>query len=82
MAAVTLVVLCVCLRSWPVPSEADAWLNDPEVREALHAAPSERIGPWTICSDRITYTANGGSMLPIHKQLTRARGAACCSSEE
>ncbi|KAF6258886.1 peptidase S10, serine carboxypeptidase [Scenedesmus sp. NREL 46B-D3] len=54
--------------------EADLWLNDPEVRKALHAAPLEVTGPWTICSDRISYTADAGSMLPIHKQLTRERG--------
>lgn len=50
------------------------WLNDPAVREALHAAPVDVTGRWTICSDRIDYTANSGSMLPIHKQLTRERG--------
>jgi hypothetical protein len=56
-------------------SEADLWLNDPEVRKALHAAPLELTGPWTVCSDRISYTADAGSMLPLHKQLTRKRGA-------
>jgi hypothetical protein len=55
--------------------EADLWLNDPEVRSALHAAPLELTGPWTVCSDRISYTADAGSMLPIHKELTRKRGA-------
>jgi hypothetical protein len=55
--------------------EADLWLNDPEVRKAIHAAPLDVTGPWTICSDRILYTADAGSMLPIHKQLTRKRGA-------
>uniref|UniRef100_A0A383WG00 Carboxypeptidase n=1 Tax=Tetradesmus obliquus TaxID=3088 RepID=A0A383WG00_TETOB len=54
--------------------EADLWLNDPEVRRAIHAAPLDVTGPWTICSDRISYTADGGSMLPIHKQLTRKAG--------
>jgi hypothetical protein len=55
--------------------EADLWLNDPAVRKAIHAAPLDVTGPWTICSNRILYTADGGSMLPIHKQLTRERGA-------
>eukprot|EP00878_Enallax_costatus_P001458 GHUV01001609.1.p1 GENE.GHUV01001609.1~~GHUV01001609.1.p1 ORF type:complete len:561 (+),score=169.12 GHUV01001609.1:237-1919(+) len=55
-------------------TEADAWLNDPAVRDALHAASTDVTGPWTICSDRIDYTADAGSMLPIHKQLTRDRG--------
>ncbi|KIY91912.1 cathepsin A [Monoraphidium neglectum] len=31
-------------------SEGDVWLNDPRVREALHAAPIDAAGaPWTIC---------------------------------
>jgi hypothetical protein len=63
---------------WLLPRlcrEADLWLNDPEVRKAIHAAPLDVTGPWTICSDRILYTADAGSMLPIHKQLTRKRGA-------
>jgi serine carboxypeptidase-like clade 1 len=45
------------------------------VRQAIHAAPLDVTGPWTICSDRILYTSDAGSMLPIHKQLTRERGA-------
>eukprot|EP00879_Flechtneria_rotunda_P012708 GHRR01013270.1.p1 GENE.GHRR01013270.1~~GHRR01013270.1.p1 ORF type:complete len:474 (+),score=176.66 GHRR01013270.1:695-2116(+) len=54
--------------------EADVWLNNPAVRRALHAAPIQVTGKWTICSDRIHYTANGGSMLPIHRQLTKEAG--------
>jgi hypothetical protein len=57
-------------------SEADIWLNDPEVRQAIHAAPQDVTGPWQLCSDRIFYTANGGSMLPVHNFLVREAGAA------
>jgi hypothetical protein len=58
----------------PYCSEADIWLNDPEVRQALYAAPPSLTGPWQICSDRIFYTANGGSMLPVHNFLVREAG--------
>jgi hypothetical protein len=64
-------VLCCAVH---LCSEAEAWLNDPEVRQALHAAPSETTGKWVICSDRIDYTSDGGSMLPVHTQLTRGWG--------
>eukprot|EP00775_Hariotina_reticulata_P001910 gene1910-2243_t len=55
-------------------SEAETWLNDPEVRQALHAAPIEKTSKWVLCSDRIDYTSDGGSMLPVHTQLTRGWG--------
>jgi serine carboxypeptidase-like clade 1 len=48
---------------------AEAWLNDWRVRAALHAAPLERTGPWTLCSDRLRYTRDAGSMLPVHSEL-------------
>lgn len=57
-----------------VSREAEIWLNDPEVRAALYAAPHELTGPWVLCSDRILYTANGGSMLPVHNYLVRKAG--------
>lgn len=69
------VLLCPCC------SEADIWLNDPEVRQALHAAPPSLTGPWQICSDRIFYTANGGSMLPVHNFLVREAGGSCGQSK-
>jgi hypothetical protein len=69
----------VCAMSSAVlcRSEADIWLNDPEVRQVLHAAPPSLTGPWQICSDRIFYTANGGSMLPVHNFLVREAGGCC-----
>lgn len=58
-------------------SVAEAWLNDPVVREAIHAAPVSVTGTrWMLCSDRLIYTADGGSMLPVHKELTTQHGAA------
>eukprot|EP00967_Tisochrysis_lutea_P140403 scaffold256455_cov16-Tisochrysis_lutea.AAC.1 len=29
------------------------WLNDPEVRQAIHAAPISAIGQWSLCSDKV-----------------------------
>jgi hypothetical protein len=58
-------------------SEADRWLNDPDVRAALHAAPLDVTGAWQLCSDRIDYTSDGGSMLPVHSFLLKAGGCAC-----
>lgn len=54
--------------------EADMWLNDPAVREALHAAPKSMTGPWQLCSSRIHYRSDGGSMLPLHNDLVRKHG--------
>lgn len=45
------------------------WLDDPEVRKAIHAAPIEVTGAFQECTDKITYTHNLGSMIPIHKEL-------------
>ncbi|GFR49252.1 hypothetical protein Agub_g11267, partial [Astrephomene gubernaculifera] len=53
---------------------ADLWLNDPSVRAAIHAAPASSIGPWTLCSDKISYTRTHGSMIPIHVNNTRRHG--------
>ncbi|GBF96984.1 serine carboxypeptidase-like [Raphidocelis subcapitata] len=56
-------------------SEGSLWLNDPAVRSALHAAPIDAVGaPWTVCSDRIIYTHDAGSMIWIHREMTQKRG--------
>ncbi|MEW5320025.1 MAG: hypothetical protein WDW38_011130 [Sanguina aurantia] len=55
--------------------QASLWLNDPEVRAALHADPlDESDGPWDICSDRISYTHDAGSMIPVHRALMDTHG--------
>jgi len=48
---------------------ASRFLNDAAVREALHARPVADIGMWTICSDRLNYTHDVPSMLPLHRAL-------------
>ncbi len=54
-------------------SLAEAWVNAPSVRAALHAAPLVHTGPFAMCSDAIEYTHDAGSMLPVHAELL-ARG--------
>lgn len=48
-----------------------AFCNDDAVREAIHAEPISRIGSFDECTngDRIHYTHNVPSMLPIHADL-------------
>ncbi|GAB2241233.1 hypothetical protein Droror1_Dr00018008 [Drosera rotundifolia] len=49
---------------------ATGWLNNKAVRKALHAAGGNVAGSWELCSDRITFTHDAGSMIPYHKNLT------------
>ncbi|XP_022742195.1 serine carboxypeptidase 1-like [Durio zibethinus] len=49
---------------------ATRWLNDAAVRNAIHAQPENVAGPWELCTTRISYYHNAGSMIPYHKQLT------------
>ncbi|KAJ8747904.1 hypothetical protein K2173_012794 [Erythroxylum novogranatense] len=69
------------LPSWPklalageVPCVNDeiatSWLNDDNVRKAIHAAPKSIAGPWDLCSDRIDYGYGAGNVLPYHRNLT------------
>ena len=63
---------------------AVAFLNDPAVRVAIHAAPFEVAGMWIDCTNRISYNKSqldtvgvvqdliGRGMLPdIHPALTQ-----------
>ncbi|KAL7599435.1 hypothetical protein Lser_V15G26919 [Lactuca serriola] len=51
-------------------SVASRWLNDEAVRVAIHADPIILAGKWMICTDRIKYHSNAGSMIQYHKILT------------
>jgi serine carboxypeptidase-like clade 1 len=53
-------------------SLAAAWVNSPDVRAALHAAPMTRTGKFAMCSNAIEYTHDAGSMLPVHAALLEA----------
>ncbi|KAK7340375.1 hypothetical protein VNO77_21077 [Canavalia gladiata] len=49
---------------------ATSWLNNDAVRKAIHAEPESVAGPWELCTVRIQYNHNAGSMIPYHKNLT------------
>ncbi|CAN6330832.1 unnamed protein product [Urochloa humidicola] len=49
---------------------ATAWLNNDGVRSAIHAEPVSSIGPWLICTDKLDFRHDAGSMIKYHKNLT------------
>ncbi|EXC29952.1 Serine carboxypeptidase-like 20 [Morus notabilis] len=49
---------------------ASTWLNDKAVREAIHAEPESVTGRWDLCTSRIQYYHDAGSMIPYHRNLT------------
>eukprot|EP01018_Ginkgo_biloba_P025460 Gb_33476 [translate_table: standard] len=49
---------------------ATFWLNDKYVRKAIHAQPKEICGDWVICTDRIAFKHDAGSMIKYHVNLT------------
>lgn len=46
-----------------------AFANNDDIRKAIHAEPISKIGRFDECSDRITYTHDTDSMIPIHADL-------------
>ncbi|CAK7340149.1 unnamed protein product [Dovyalis caffra] len=49
---------------------ATTWLNDPSVRTAIHAETESITGAWELCTSRLLYRHDAGSMIPYHKNLT------------
>ncbi|KAK4795254.1 hypothetical protein SAY86_013248 [Trapa natans] len=49
---------------------ATSWLNNPNVRTALHVEDEGSTGGWMLCTDKISYNHNLGSMIKYHKNLT------------
>lgn len=47
---------------------ATAWLNNQDVRKAIHASPD--AGKWSLCGGLIRYIHDAGSMISYHKNLT------------
>ncbi|XP_059628653.1 serine carboxypeptidase-like 20 [Cornus florida] len=47
---------------------ATVWLNNDEVRKAIHANPES--GPWALCTSNLRYYRDAGSMISYHKNLT------------
>ncbi|GMN26105.1 hypothetical protein TIFTF001_001185 [Ficus carica] len=61
-------------RAWPFEAPDDnvasTWLNDKAVREAIHAEPESVTGSWDLCTNKIHYYHDAGSMIPYHRNLT------------
>ncbi|GLJ08390.1 hypothetical protein SUGI_0087870 [Cryptomeria japonica] len=65
--------------TWPQLSEsvpciddrvAKVWLNDESVRNAIHAGTKATCGEWDLCTGRINYNHDAGSMISYHANLT------------
>ncbi|CAM8925475.1 unnamed protein product [Rhodiola kirilowii] len=74
-------VLDGIVPSWPqlmsnsrVPCTSDevatTWLNNEDVRKAIHAKPASVSGYWVLCTSRLRFSHDTGSMIPYHKNLT------------
>ncbi|VAH75490.1 unnamed protein product [Triticum turgidum subsp. durum] len=59
-------------RSLPCTSDelATIWLDDEDVRAAIHAKAKSLIGSWELNTARIDYTHDTGSMVEYHKKFT------------
>jgi len=51
-------------------SIAHTWCNDKSVRKAIHAQTEDIAGKWELCTDRINFDHDAGSMIVYHKNLT------------
>ncbi|KAL8139060.1 hypothetical protein V2J09_005061 [Rumex salicifolius] len=49
---------------------ANSWLNNAEVRKAIHASEEKVGGIWELCTSKISYYHDLGSMIQYHKNLT------------
>ncbi|KAJ4833227.1 Serine carboxypeptidase-like 20 [Turnera subulata] len=49
---------------------ATAWLNNEAIRKAIHAENISIAGSWQLCTDRITFSHDAGSMIKYHRNLT------------
>ncbi|KAL5562218.1 hypothetical protein UlMin_031965 [Ulmus minor] len=62
------------LNSESVPCTDDevatSWLNDDTVRKALHVEEANLVGRWVLCTGKISFDHDAGSMIPYHKNLT------------
>jgi len=46
---------------------AQAYLDQADVRAAIHVPSVDQIGPWELCTNKLQYTSNWGSLLPYYK---------------
>ncbi|KAJ1427872.1 Serine carboxypeptidase, histidine active site [Sesbania bispinosa] len=49
---------------------ANSWLNNQAVRNAIHTANKSVVNSWELCTDRIIFNHDAGSMISYHKNLT------------
>ncbi|KAK1318944.1 Serine carboxypeptidase 1 [Acorus calamus] len=49
---------------------ATTWLNNATVRNAIHSQSLDMIGSWELCTDKIDFMHDAGSMIKYHKDLT------------
>ncbi|XP_061350302.1 serine carboxypeptidase-like 20 [Gastrolobium bilobum] len=49
---------------------ATLWLNNPEVRRAIHTVEKNVVSDWQLCTDQIEYNHDTGSMIKYHEKLT------------
>nr|AFK39478.1 unknown [Lotus japonicus] len=49
---------------------AKLWLNNEAVRKAIHTAKTSLVSQWDLCTGRIRYNHDAGSMIKYHKNLT------------
>lgn len=49
---------------------ATSWLNNEAVRKAIHAENGNVIGNWELCTEKIIFYHDAGSMIKYHKNLT------------
>lgn len=49
---------------------ATAWLNDPAIRKAIHAKEESEIGRWVLCTGKLSFHHDAGSMISFHRNLT------------
>lgn len=51
--------------------DAEAYLNNDAVRQAIHVANSSVVPQWTICTSNINYNSNTESLMPIYPTLIK-----------
>ncbi|CAL0304581.1 unnamed protein product [Lupinus luteus] len=49
---------------------ATEWLNNEDVRKAIHTVEKSVVSQWEICTNNIDYKHDEDSMIPFHKNLT------------
>ncbi|KAI4354160.1 hypothetical protein L6164_003053 [Bauhinia variegata] len=49
---------------------ASTWLNNAEVRKAIHTVEGNLVENWVLCTDNIEFYHDAGSMIKYHRNLT------------